>query len=508
MASALHFAAHEERSSDAVPVQAPNAPVGVASFFDSTAPGAAPAVEAELPPPDQEPLALSEVITAVYASYPALDAASRERQIAAGQQLAAMGAFDLNLAGEAIAQPLAYYKNYRYDVELNRYNWSGGRTFAGYRLGRGFFEPWYKERQTDEGGEFRVGFALPFLRDAAIDKRRAAVFQAEISQAAAEPFVQAEVIDTVRGATIAYWNWVAAGQRVEIARRVRKLAADRQVGMETRAQRGEIAEIELIDNQRLIVSRQAKLIEAELKLQQAAVTLSLFLRDGLGRPLLVSAAQLPPEFPRPPEFESESESELVAAALARRPELRLLALEAQRQDVEVQQASNLALPGFDGVLAASQDVGEPYSPKRDKSPFELQAGLLLDVPLQRREARGKLLEARGKLAQIAAKTRGTEQSITAEVQAANAAMEANRSALLQALQNVELARQLAEAERTKLARGDSDLLMVNLREVNMVEAELLVVEAEFNYVVAVAQLHAATAAELINSTTLQSQPPP
>ena len=105
----------------------------------------APSEGPEPLPPAASPASmatLEDVITSVYASYPALDAASRERQIAAGKQLAAMGSFDSNLIGEAISEPLGYYKNYRYDIGVKQYNWSGSQTYAGYRLVPGFIEPW------------------------------------------------------------------------------------------------------------------------------------------------------------------------------------------------------------------------------------------------------------------------------------------------------------------------------------------------------------------------------
>jgi hypothetical protein len=83
---------------------------------------------------------------------------------------------------------------------------------------------------------------------------------------------------------------------------------------------------------------------------------------------------------------------------------------------QIRQASNLTLPALDGVVAGSQDVGAPTSEKRDKSQFELEAGVQLEVPLQRREAAGKLRAAQAKLAQVAAKRRLSEQKIVAQVQ--------------------------------------------------------------------------------------------
>ncbi len=445
---------------------------------------------------------LDDVITSVYASYPALDAAARERQIAAGKQLAALGKFDTNLEGHAIAEPLGYYKNYRYDVGVKRYNWNGTQTYAGYKLGRGLFEPWYLERDTNEGGEFRAGLTLPFLRDRDIDKRRAAVFKAQLDQTAAEPMVQLEVIDAVRSASMAYWEWLAAGQRAKIAQEVLNLAVDRQQGLEKRAARGEIAGIALVDNQRLIVSRQAKLIEAERKLQQSAIKLSLFFRDPLGTPLLVAPDQLAADFPPAAGADQVAEITEVAQALQQRPELWLLTLESERARVEVRQASNLMLPSIDGVMLASQDVGAPTKQIRDKSQFEMEAGAVIEVPLQRSEARGKLQAAQGKLAQISAKRRFTEQKIVAEVQSARTALAAEFAALEQARQSVSLARQMEEAELKKFTQGDSDLLLVNLREQSTADAEALVVDAAANYFMATAQLHAAVAGELTGARRL------
>ena len=80
------------------------------------------------------------------------------------------------------------------------------------------------------------------------------------------------------------------------------------------------------------------------------------------------------------------------------------------------------MPKIDAQIVGSQDVGEPTSSKRDKSPYELQAGVYADVPLQRRKARGKIQAAQAKLQQLLAKRRFTEDKIVAEIQAAYAAM--------------------------------------------------------------------------------------
>lgn len=450
----------------------------------------------EILPPLDAPISLDDVITAVFASYPSLDAAAREQQITAGKQLSAAGEFDQMLFGDIMTEPLGYYENYRYRLGVKQYQWNGTQTFAEYRLGRGSFEPWYLERQTNAGGEFKVGVAVPFVRDRDIDKRRAAVLLAQLDNASAEPIFQLEVIDSVRAASIAYWEWVAAGQRVKISKQNLDLAVERQAGIEQRVAKGEIAAIDIVDNERLIVSRQAKLIESERKLQQAVIKLSLYLRDPRGIPLLASQEQMPSGFPIEEELAQDIEEEQIAIALSSRPELILIGLEQEKQRVEVEQASNLTLPSMTGLFTASQDVGAPTSFKRDKSPAELEAGVLLDVPLQRSEAMGKLQTARGKLAQLAAKRQLLEQTIVAQVQNYRTALDANLAALKQAKRGAQLADEMADAERKRLARGDSDILTVNLREIAAFDAELLAIDAAAEYFMAIALLNAAMGNEL------------
>ncbi|MEM8678714.1 MAG: hypothetical protein AAGF97_05070, partial [Planctomycetota bacterium] len=106
---------------------------------------------------DENPLWLDEVIHSVAQSFPMVEAALTEIGIAEGKALAAWGSFDTNLSGHSKNQPLGFYENYRQGIKLARPLWNGGEVYGGYRIGRGEFEPWYLERETNAGGEFHVG---------------------------------------------------------------------------------------------------------------------------------------------------------------------------------------------------------------------------------------------------------------------------------------------------------------------------------------------------------------
>ena len=415
-------------------------------------------------------LKLDEVIGSVYQSFPLLDAALRQRDIAAGDQMAAAGAYDLKLLAGSENQPLGYYETYRNTVKVAQPLYSGGEAFAAYRNGRGGqFEPWYLERATNEGGEFKAGVLVPFSRNRTIDERRANVWKTTYGRQQVEYEIQAELIDFVQAASYAYWEWVAAGERYQVASTVLDLARQRNAGIERQVELGDKEPPLLQDNRRLIMSREAKQIEAGRKLQMSAVKLSLYLRDASGKPLIPSPEQLP-EFPAPGPVVPDQVDADIQLAVERRPELRVLDLLHRQLEVDLAQAHNDFRPAVDGFMTGSQDVGEPTSKKMDKSQFELEAGVMMELSVQRRKARGKSAAVEAKLAQVNAKRRITQDKVVIEVQQAYQTLVAARDKVERAREAQRLADQMAAIERRKFALGDSDLLAVNLREQQAAEA--------------------------------------
>lgn len=441
--------------------------------------------------PDVEPLALEDVIGSVIASYPLLRSAMFGRNIAQGDLLQANGEFDLKLKADTLNMPLGFYENYRHSIGAEQPLFGGGSVFGGYRVGTGDFPEYYGERATKLGGEFKAGATIPLAQNRNIDDRRAGIWRGSWEVQSVEPEIQAQLIAFIQAASISYWNWVASGQNVRVNSELLKIATDRADGLRKRVDRGDAPAIELTDNERLIVSRRTKLIDAERKFQQAAYKLSLFLRDESGSPLVIDAARLPPRFPNEDDPSLRNLDADIQSAVANRPELRALAILNEQLHIDLANAQNLCLPQVDAVIVASQDVGAPAKKKDDKGPFELEGGLIASVPLQRRKAQGKAQAVEGKLAQLQAKTQFTQDKIVAEVQSAFVALRAAHQQLSQARQSLDLAKQMETAERRKFDLGDSNLLLVNLREQATADAALSEVEAQLNYFDAQADYRAA-----------------
>ncbi|GAB4142195.1 MAG: hypothetical protein Tsb009_12370 [Planctomycetaceae bacterium] len=440
---------------------------------------------------------MADVTNSVRQSYPLLESALLSRNIAAGEQLAAGGAFDLKLKGASELGPLGFYETYRHRLGIEQPLYGGGSVFAGYRNGRGFFQPWYLERQTNDGGEFKAGITIPLFQNRRIDPRRAELWRTTYGRKRVEPEIQAQLIEFIVFGSFAYWDWVAAGRNVEIAESLLKLATDRQKGLAELVKKGDREKIVLTDNERLIVSRQAKLTDARQKLQQSAVKLSLFLRGQDGNPFIPPDSMLPKSFPNAERIDAAQLQQDIERALQNRPELQILALLQRQLNVDLAQAKNLMQPSLNAVFSGSQDVGKPTSSKRDKSEFELESGLYLNVPIQRRKARGKIQAVEGKLAQISIKRRFTRDKIVTDVQTAYAVLTAAYQRIGQARRAYELAKRMETAEWEYFKAGDSNLLEINIRESQTAAAAATLVDALLRYFQARAAYRAALALEIV-----------
>jgi len=459
-------------------------PADAAGVFDADPTGVAnePAGDVEF----------QEVVESVYRSYPLLQGALFNRNIAMGQQVSASGAFDTKLKGASENGPQGFYQTYRQSLGIVTPTYWGGEVFAGYRIGRGDFQPWYLERQTNGAGEFKAGIQIPLARNRMIDDRRAELWKSGYARELAEPDIQAQLISYVQDGSYAYWDWVAAGEYFGIADRILILAVDRTSRIKAQVKAGLVDPPELTDNLRLVAIRQAKLADTRRKLQQTAAKLSLYLRDDQGNPILPAPEQLP-GFPEPaPIKENELESH-VQLALSQRPELVALDISRQQIQIDHNNAVNYLQPELNAVLWGSQDIGAPTSFKKNKSPFESEASVYLDIPIQRRKARGKMTELEGKQAQLAAKRRLLADKIRVDVQMAHAALKSAWEQVGETQAALDYAEDLAARERKNQEAGASDLLKVSLREQYAVESAEKHIDALKLYFESLADFRAAVA---------------
>ncbi|MBX9677210.1 MAG: TolC family protein [Gemmataceae bacterium] len=436
-------------------------------------------------PGSEVPLTPKEVRDSVERHFPLLLAVEQDRVIAAGQVLAAEGAFDLNLRSKYTNQ-FGSFENDRFDILAEQpLAAGGGSIFTGYRFGFGSFPVYYGDRYTATGGEARAGIQLPLLRDSAIDRRRAALRQAQIQRNIADPVIRRARLDYHRNATKTYWNWVGVGEQYRVADALNRIAMERQKGLELQFKQGQVNEFVVIDGRRILAEREGALFGTERRWQQASFEVSLFLRDDAGNPVVPDASRLPKGFPTsaPPIPQADKLAESVEIAFSQRPELVRFGLLRERAGVDLALAQNQTLPGLNAGFAGAQDMGEAKkgsgSLAPDLSTFE--GFVSLDLPLQRREARGRVQMAQGQIAQLTAQERFARDQIRAEVQDAVSGLDRTYQRWTRAVQELKVSQRVAELERERFRLGQSNLLEVNLRELAAAQAQAKVIESLTEY---------------------------
>ncbi len=455
-------------------------------------------------PPANPPLGLEEVLASVEAHYPLLAAAQAQRDVAAGSLLAAEGQFDTQLVLQGDLRPEGFYETYEGDALLEQptTRW-GSRFYLGYQIGRGSFASYDGARQTDDAGEFRGGVELPLLRGRRIDKPRAALARAELDLARVEPELALQRIGFLRDAAISYWRWVAKGLEVAVAERLLGVAEERQAQLEGRVRRGLLPSIDLVDNERLIVDRKIRLLANQRDAEQAAITLSLFLRDDAGAPRIPGRADLPADFPAEEAPDPLAFTRDLDRARQDHPLLRSFALRRDQAEVELALARNDGLPELDLLVEGSRDVGDALpgistlgsvSPS-PRSETELKAKIRIGLPLQRRDARGRMRSASARLSRLDNEARFAQEQIEADIRRAMTGLETAYAQAEAARENLALAERMRRAEQRRLGLGTSNLIDVNIREREAADAADALIEAQAAYFGAVAAYRAAVAVD-------------
>jgi cobalt-zinc-cadmium efflux system outer membrane protein len=442
--------------------------------------------------PGARPLELREVLASAERAHPLMLAAGTERRLAQGELQSAEGGFDLSWKARGTLTPLGYYERLRAETTLEKpTEWWGASVFAGWRLGTGEFPIYDGDQQTLDYGELRAGLHVPLWRNGPIDRRRASLERAELGLPIAELAVAQQRLELRRAAAQRYWSWVAAGRRAAIAEALLANVVERDGGILQRVSTGDLPPIERVENQRAIEQRRALLAQAQRGLEQAGIELGLLLRDDRGEPTLPSPERLPEAFPELAQAEPSMAAVDLRLARKQRPEARRFSLQEGQQRVELGWAENQLAPGIDVQVAVAQDIGPSSDARPDLSETVLEASVLLDLPLQTGSARGRLEIAAASAERLGQQARLARDRIAAEVRDAHSAISAARQRIQATRREVALALELEAGERTRFEQGDSNLLLVNLREQQTAEAQLREVDAVLDYYRAAADLEAA-----------------
>lgn len=447
-------------------------------------------------------LTLAEVLDSVERHDPRMQTAELGIRGAEGQFRAAKGNYDPVLRGRGVVEPV--YRNVILDTRVEQPTPLWGLTaWAGWQLGVGR-RPYYNTtldsildiddrvgsrdvRST--AGTLSAGLTLPLWRDRAIDRRRANIRQTSMERERMQEVRDAQLLQLEVAAATSYWTWVASGLRLEIEETLLDLAQARDGAVRRRIELGALDPLAGVDNRRLILDREGRVVAAERDFLQAGLQLSLYLRNSNGDPVVPDAGRLPAQLPTMVDPDTGNVETKIGEALERRPDRQARLTLRSQADVELRWAKNQRSPRVELSAWVSHYMGRPLLPDLPRTGAVM--ALVFEIPIPLRAARGQLEATRAGAEIVAAELRLLDNTIAVEVREGHLALVAAYRRARLANQEVELTRQLATAEYRKFQLGAGDLILVNLREVASADAANNEVQAETDYFVAKARLEGA-----------------
>ncbi|MEL6738744.1 MAG: TolC family protein, partial [Pseudomonadota bacterium] len=178
------------------------------------------------------PLLPETVLRASALTFPSVLESFERAAAARSDQLAADGAFDLILEGEAYDRVTGTFSGGYAEVGARQpIAPLGAEVFGTYRLSDGTFPIYENIFNTNQLGEFKIGGLLSLLRDRRIDQRRFDVEDTRLASSQARLDVLLVQLKVQHEALRAYWYWVAAGKEVAVYEELLEIAEARAIGL-------------------------------------------------------------------------------------------------------------------------------------------------------------------------------------------------------------------------------------------------------------------------------------
>lgn len=435
-----------------------------------------------------------EVLRSSALTFPSILEAFEREAATRSDQLAADGAFDLMLKGEYYDRFTGFYSGGFGKVEarqpLRPY---GAEVFGSYRVSNGDFPTYENYNYTNNLGEIKVGALFSLLRGRDIDGRRFAIEDTRIAAAQAQLDVLLVQLNVQHEALRAYYRWAAAGEEIHVFEELLEIAEARQIGLGREIKEGARARIALTENEQNLLRRRTLLEQARRDFATASNSLGFYLRGSDGRMVVPNRDMLPDI----KQLKAVSPAEVLAAApltdvITARPELQTFKLALERANNRVALRRNDLEPTLDASVELSRDFGQigPGGPGFDST--DTVVGLTFKVPIQRREARGRLQRAEAELRETELRQRRIADQITTEVSNILANLSAAVRLANLAEAEVKQANQMVAAERTRFRLGAGEFFLVNAREETAANAQIGAIRAQLAGRLAEASYNAAT----------------
>jgi outer membrane protein len=313
---------------------------------------------------------------------------------------------------------------------------------------------------------------------------------------------QQQIIDTIYGTSRLYYDLVSLGENIAVKQEALRAARKLYQDDKDQVDQGTLAPIELTRAQALLTSSEFDLVQAQgLYRQQEVVLRNEIIRPGAPAFRTGFTTIVPTDrISVPEQLEPLDVERLEAEGLANRPDLAQAHLQIKSGEISAQGSHNNALAQLNiyanvETRGSSEQSYEPLGSAGTGAitiPQNLalgglrtatiyQAGVQLTLPLRNRIAEADAARDTIQLRQSAARTERLEDQAREEIENAVIALQTAQAAYKAAVASRGYQQQLLDAERDKLAMGQSTNLLVVQNEAFLAQARSSEIAARSNW---------------------------
>ncbi len=383
----------------------------------------------------------------------------------------ARGAFDPKaVAGysEKTFKGTEYYS--LLDAGLKVPTWFGAELFGGFQNTSGVYLN--DADLTPEDGLLKAGISVPLGQGLFIDRRRADLRKALAYQEMADAERLLLLNNVYYEALTEHLEWIAAFQRLGIARTAVDQANVRFVAISGSFRGGDRPAIDTLEALLQLQDRTMRLRDAEVDYRNATLILSNHLWDDVMRPLEIAPTVIPDTLDLVLPTAPASMDTLIGWAMEQHPKLLQLSGKVEQLEVDQRLRGEFLKPQLDLNYTFLANGGLLNNePGTAWDPSDRQWGLGFSMPLFLRKERGDL-----SFAQLRRKE--AELDIDRERQMIRTTIGRRNNELALTEQQVELGAsmvanyaRLLSGENRRFQAGESSLFLVNQREVALLDSQ-------------------------------------
>lgn len=438
-------------------------------------------------------LTLNKVLSVVKNNHPIIKMAVLSNKISDAELLSSQGTFDLTIRSSA------YYNRYNsssaigeaqyanmYNAELELLTRYGIKIKSGFDLNDGDIKT--PLSVTGQDGQLSVGFDAPLLRGAGLNTFSVKESLSKYNVKKVYNNYRLVSLDLLLETINVYWKWVTAKKKLKIEEDLLKLSEFRHESIQKRVQNGDLPPIDLVEVKQEIQRRKGRVLKANRYYQQISYALSWFLWDDKNNETINVLNCNTNDFKKNMLDKRSFSSKLAKIeALKNRPEVKNLEISKMIAELQKDFAENDLLPRLDLTLRAGKQYGDGSIDNH-----VIKGGIKFELPLQRREAKGRLSQFNLELNKISYEQKSLIQKIYLQVDDSISAINLSLENLRAVVKEVQLAQKMQEGENKKFELGDSTLFVVNRRERSTAESKLKLIDTLYNYYLALGYYNAVT----------------